>query len=224
MNGNRRDGIAAGYSVSNEFPEGTENIRQPDIAQGISASNSLAGHVARIRAKRNGGVDTKSCSCAHFGNDGNVDTKHHAGATFGNDAGVGFIRVRKRKLKTLATSSASFDLVRAVRVGGRPRHEFVLGFGSQKDSDRDHDLCRFWKRAIHRMVKRGLAEDRRSRLIAEMVRKGARLPTIPTCEEHVRFWPGWNQSAIEEIMAWLRDAEATPPEPDLPDSLRIAAS
>jgi uncharacterized coiled-coil protein SlyX len=33
----------------------------------------------------------------------------------------------------MATASASFDIVRAVRVGGKPRHVFVLGLGSQKD-------------------------------------------------------------------------------------------
>src|SRR5262245_29783500 len=92
----------------------------------------------------NDSVDTKPTDSGIFGNDA-VDTKGRAIATFGNDATIGFIRTRKRKIKgghpdwreyralngKLATTSISFDLVRAVRVNGKPRHEFVLGFGSQ---------------------------------------------------------------------------------------------
>src|SRR5689334_23274998 len=81
-----------------------------------------------------GDVDTKPVVNETFGNDGgestSVDTKPCAGATFGND---GFIRVRRRKIKgghpdmrayrlrrgLAATTSASFDLVRAVRVNGK---------------------------------------------------------------------------------------------------------
>jgi hypothetical protein len=159
-------------------------------------------------------VDTKCRSTQTFGNDGNggtdVDTKCVADATFGNDA-VGFVRVRKRKLKggqpsiralpsfygERGTSAMSFDLVRAVRVGGKPRHEFVLGLGSQKNIERD--LCWFWAHAVHRMVKHGLAEDQRRRVIAEMVRKGARLPTTAQCKDHARNWPH-NQAEISEII------------------------
>lgn len=73
-----------------------------------------------------------------------VVTKHRDGGTFGNYR-LGFIRLRKRSLKgydpswreyrpgVRATASTSFDLVRAVRVDGKPRHDFVLGLGSIKN-------------------------------------------------------------------------------------------
>jgi hypothetical protein len=111
----------------------------------------------------------------------------------------GFIRVRKRKLKGLAASSMSFDLVRALRVNGKPRHEFVLGLGSQKDADHDWALCQFWVHAIQRMAKRGLAEDRRQRLIAEMVRKGARVPTIAQCEKFAAAEDRWSRRHAEMV-------------------------
>jgi hypothetical protein len=165
-----------------------------DDATDIATSNSFADFFAeasqraevkrRDRVVRIHRVDIKVGSCEHFGNDTDVDTKCCVDAEFGNDAGIGFIRVRKRKLKgghgfygKRATSSVSFDLVRAVRVDGKPRHEFLLGFGSQKDIECNHDLCRFWVHAIHRMTRHELAEEQRQRLISEMVRKGARLPT-----------------------------------------------
>jgi hypothetical protein len=161
-------------------------------------------------------VDTKSDASFPFGNDGGVDTKVSVDAHIGND-GIGFIRVRKRKLKgghrdwrdyrakngELVSMSASYDLVRAVRVNGKPRHQFVIGLGSLKDYERDSALGWFWARAIWRMTKHGLAEDQRQRLSAEMVRKGARLPTIAQCEEHARNWPN-NQGAIDEIVRWLQ--------------------
>jgi hypothetical protein len=145
------------------------------------------------------GVDTKRFANATFGNDMDVDTKHPAVVTFGNDT-VGFIRVRKRKLKggspstreyraatgkPVATASMSFDLVRAVRVNGKPRHEFVLGLGSLRDyMRRESELVHFWLSAIFRLIDHGLAEEQRQRLIAEMVRKGARLPTEAQCEAY----------------------------------------
>jgi hypothetical protein len=127
-----------------------------------------------------------------------VDTKHSAGAIFGNDA-LGFIRVRKRKLKgghadwraaraaqgILATTSMSFDLVRAERVNGKPRHVFVLGLGSQKDVEREYKLVQFWPFAVYRMMRHGLTEPQRERLIVEMLRKGARLPTSAQVEHHL---------------------------------------
>jgi hypothetical protein len=122
------------------------------------------------------GVDSKTLSGERFGNDENggadVDTKCRDGETFGNDA-LGFIRVRKRKLKgghpqwracrtrtgTLQSHSSSFDLVKAVRVNGKPRHQFVLGLGSQKNVDRWHELGWFWSRAIRKMIRHGLSDD-----------------------------------------------------------------
>jgi hypothetical protein len=189
-------------------------------------SNSFADLAADdtlTQADIAGDVDTKSEQFPTFGNDdvGGVDTKSRPLVNFGND-GIGFIRVRKRKLKgghpsvrerirewpgyysERARESASFDLVRAVRVDGKPRHQFVLGLGSQKDRERQ-GLEWFWVRAIYRMAKHGLADDQRQRLIAEMVRKGARLPTLAKCEEHARIWPH-DQSATNEIIQWLRGA------------------
>jgi hypothetical protein len=126
-----------------------------------------------------------------------VDTKSRQLATIGND-GVGFIRVRKRKLRGRASrvvanppprrvsASASFDLVHAVRINGKPRHVFVLGLGSQQADHNDGAVCWFWAYAIRRMIEHGLTEDQRARLIAEMVRKGARLPEISEYESFVR--------------------------------------
>jgi hypothetical protein len=109
-----------------------------------------------------------------------VDTKIRTRDEFGNDA-IGFIRVRKRKLKgVIADASLSFDLVRAVRIDGKPGHEFVLGLGSQKNHER-RCLVLFWACAINRMKRHGLTAPQRQRLAAEMIRKGARLPTVEQC-------------------------------------------
>jgi len=152
-------------------------------------STTTTTDIARI--ERNGGVVTKLRSCEQFGNDG-----------------VGFIRVRKRKLK--GSTSASFDLVKAVRLDGKPRHKFVRGFGSQKDTDDSWALCGVWDHAIGRMVKNGLAEDQRARLVAEMVRKGAQLPPSIECDKFVRFYSGhnWNRPGVSELIRWMRATEA----------------
>ena len=119
---------------------------------------------------------------------------------------IGFVRVRKRQLKGAQrarygrpiTSSASFDLVRAVRVNGRPTHRFVLGLGSQKSIDPDGP-CWFWIRAIHRMIRHGLTESQRHRLMAEMVRKGARLPGFfDFYPRRLGNWPCDHGQEIEE--------------------------
>jgi hypothetical protein len=161
-------------------------------------------------------VDTKGRDGATFGNDGHarVDTKGLHAQTFGNDS-IGFIRVRKRKLKgghrdwrayrahqgILATTSRSFDLVRAVRVDGKPRHEFILGLGSQKDFDRKSADGWFWARALSGMAQYGLDEHQRTHLINELVRKGARVPTPAECEEHARDWPR-TQAKMAELGRW----------------------
>jgi hypothetical protein len=146
-----------------------------------------------------------------------VDTKRTDVCTFGNDT-VGFIRVRRRQLKgghaewreyraqsgALATSSKSYDLVRAVRINGKPRHEFILGLGSQKNVQRN-GYGWFWVRVVQRMTKHGLSEYQRQRLFAEMIRKGAQLPTITQCEDCVRSWPP-TQAAVEEIVRLIGDA------------------
>ena len=113
-------------------------------------------------------VDTKSRASETLGNDSNnVDTKHTDVETFGN-YGLGFVRVRKRTLKgghpssrawrrdaDIATSAASFEVVRAVRVNGKPRHKFVLGLGSWKNATRANDLVAFWIRAVGNMKLHG---------------------------------------------------------------------
>jgi hypothetical protein len=160
--------------------------------------------MSRVTAR----VDTKSFTCETFGNDGGVDTKKFPCATFGNDT-LGFIRVRKRPCWSRgATASWSFDIVKAVRVNGKPRHKFVLGLGSLRIvtdvewGDGSSDLIRFWMYAIRRMVRHGIAEERRRRLAAEMVRKGARLPTAPQCREFIEVWPR-DRAEVEGIMKLL---------------------
>ena len=117
----------------------------------------------------------------------------------GDGADIGFVRVRKRKLKgghpdwrlyrarhgMLASMAMSFDLVRAVRINGKPRHVFVLGLGSQKDHPNrgDRDLVHFWVRAISSMRRHKLTPEQRCWLAVELVRKGARLPTIKACRD-----------------------------------------
>jgi hypothetical protein len=136
-----------------------------------------------------------------------VVTKCNAGGTFGNDT-AGFIRVRKRELKgghplwrTRATASRSFDLVRAVRVNGKPRHLFVLGLGSQKSAARgDLEIARFWGRAVARMTAHGLEEHQRRRLIDEMIRKGALAPRPEHCERARTMMPPTQRAGLDEIL------------------------
>jgi hypothetical protein len=156
------------------------------------ASNWLADLAARINANP-------------------VDTKRRTRVEFGNDA-VGFIRVRKRKLKGGSTysrqalASASYDLVRAVRVNGKPRHQFVLGLGSQKEeTDRRARAPWFWFDALDRMTRHGLTAPQRQRLVAEMVRKGARLPTIEQCQGYAG-WGGRIEAALPELISIIEAA------------------
>jgi hypothetical protein len=129
-----------------------------------------------------------------------VVTKSRARATFGND-NVGFIRVRRRTLTPYwedgATVSASYDLVRAVRVDGKPRHKFVLGLGSQKDVERSGHVGHFWDRAVGRMIRHGLTEARRRYFLTEMVRKGATLPSRKQYAQFLEVWP--DRPDIREI-------------------------
>jgi hypothetical protein len=64
-----------------------------------------------------------------------------------------------------------------VRVNGKPRHEFVLGLASQKDNVEQSDRCWFWVHAVRQMTEHGISEPQRHRLIIEMIRNGAKLPT-----------------------------------------------
>src|SRR5215469_5427834 len=45
----------------------------------------------------------------------------------------GFIRVRRRNFYPSRFGAASYDVVHAVRINGKPRHTFVLGLGSLRD-------------------------------------------------------------------------------------------
>lgn len=171
-----------------------------------TAQSPISKIWALVRQSKSGSttddVVTKHSDVETFGNDAPpVVTKLPASATFGNDT-IGFVRVRKRRLKgghrdwracraqkgMLATTSSSFDLVKAVRVDGKPRHLFVLGLGSQKDHEREGALAWFWVRAIRRMTQHGLTATQRRQLGGEMVRKGARLPTLAQCREWRGGW------------------------------------
>ena len=113
-----------------------------------------------------------------------------AGARIGNDAGAMFVRVRRRKLKGgarrlaivsrgsrhLQTASASFDLVRAVRIDGKPRQKFLLGLGSLKFPIGERELAWFWWRALRKMISHGLSEERRAGVLLELERKGVPPP------------------------------------------------
>jgi hypothetical protein len=150
-----------------------------------------------------------------------VDTKFPGAATIGNYAG--FIRVRRRELKgghpdlrlyrarvgdERATTSMSFDLVRAVRVNGKPRHQFLLGLGSQKNDRRAVDrYFTFWLFAISRMAKHGLSELQRRRLMNEMVRKGAQLPSPGACELQAPAWRKHRPSECDELVRFMRDRQ-----------------
>ena len=158
-----------------------------------------------------GDVDTKSAVGGKFGNDnGAVDTNYQSAQTIGNDAkAVGFIRVRKRRLKGghkgwAATESASYDVVRAVRVNGKPRHQFILGLGSQKHPVTGRMAAYFLLLAIGRMKRHGLTEAQRHTLLAELIRKGARRPTITECEDW-RLDASWTPY-VNELAVWLRAA------------------
>jgi hypothetical protein len=154
-------------------------------------------------------VVTKLLASAIFGNDAiDVVTKGLGAEKIGNDAdGVTssetfpdlvttpvFIRVRKRTLKgghpmwrSGPKASMSFDLVRGVRVNGKPRHQFVLGLGSQQAKPRYwNENVTFWTKAIRRMTKHGIPAPQRQRLLADMVRKGARLPSSDECEADIK--------------------------------------
>ena len=140
----------------------------------------------------------------------------------GDGADIGFVRVRKRKLKgghpdwrlyrarhgMLASMAMSFDLVRAVRINGKPRHVFVLGLGSQKDHPNrgDRDLVHFWVRAISSMRRHKLTPEQRCWLAVELVRKGARLPTIKACRDS--DWANHNPSVFKEVQAVVTKALA----------------
>lgn len=135
-----------------------------------------------------------------------VVTKSQVGATFGND-NLGFVRVRKRKLKgghphalygKGPLASASFDLVKAVRIDGKPRHVFVLGLGSLKQpTHRESERMWFWVRAVQSMRRHGLNDEQCRRLLADCVRKGAPKPTAKECRWFTRGWPYMSKHSLD---------------------------
>src|SRR5262245_33360533 len=75
-------------------------------------------------------VVTKSPAVGTIGNDTAVVTKSLSGSIIGNDTAM-FVRVRKRQLLKFG-ASASYEIVRGVRVNGKPTQKFLLGLGSLK--------------------------------------------------------------------------------------------
>jgi hypothetical protein len=151
---------------------------------------------------------------------------------FGND-GLGFIRVRRRKFtgkpdwrscreregKPLPTESVSFDLVRAVRIDGKPRHKCVLGLGHLLNVDEYGGyLVNFWLHVISRARRHGLGVEIRRRLADEMIHKGARLPTTAQYEKmwdrYVAHPPNYHEAEMIEIKSWMTgDDSIEIPEP-----------
>jgi hypothetical protein len=117
-------------------------------------------------------------------------------------ATVGFIRVRKRKLKPKyrwskgkdkwgchykiwdksAQTAVSYDLVRAVRISGQPRHKFVLGFGSPV-SRWYNSVEPFWARAFASMARHGLSKAQQFEIAEKLRRKRIPLPSVNECEQ-----------------------------------------
>jgi hypothetical protein len=97
-----------------------------------------------------------------------------------------FVRIRRRKLNGWAscgrTASASYDLVQAVRINGKPRQKFVMGLGSLKTPHDDTELFWFWHGVIYKL--REIDAEQRGSIIAELMRKGVPLPSEESCEKY----------------------------------------
>jgi hypothetical protein len=122
---------------------------------------------------------------------------------------LGFIRVRHRTFASrypVKVGSASYDLVRAVRIDGKPRHKFVLSLGSLKDERPlryKHSLTYFWIEAMARMKRHGLNEPERRQIADALVRKGVDLPSLEECQWH-KMVHRWSAEPLDEIIGWLR--------------------
>ena len=98
-------------------------------------------------------------------------------------AAIGFVRIRKRKLKggrhrPGADAATSYVLMRAAASTGKERYLFALG--SLRDPVRhENDIVRFWLTALFRMRRHGLDEYQRRHIASEMVLKGA--PPMNMC-------------------------------------------
>jgi hypothetical protein len=123
----------------------------------------------------------------------------------GNSTTIGFVRVRKRKL-TGKTASVSYDLVRAVRVNGKPRHKFVMTLGSQKNTLQGCGLADFWMSFFLRKQRdRGLSKDQCWDIARKMIAKGARLPTLDSCKRYKETLPpnSVRTPGIDEAIAFI---------------------
>jgi hypothetical protein len=129
---------------------------------------------------------------------------------------VGFIRVSKRKLKPKyrwskgkdkwgchykiwdksAPVSLSYDLVRAERINGEPRHKFVLGFGSPASASKyvgePRGVTLFWTRSFDRMGKHGLSKAQQFQIAEQLKRKGIPLPSVKECRAAKAKQIEWN--------------------------------
>src|SRR5262245_10085365 len=102
---------------------------------------------------------------------------------------TGFVRKRKRTTKGRGVV-LDYDIVRAVRINGQPRHKCVFSLGTFYGQQ----PIWFWMNAVERMTKAGLSKAQRQYFIAACVRKGARLPTQQECHEYENWnkqWDGW---------------------------------
>jgi hypothetical protein len=122
---------------------------------------------------------------------------------------AGFIRVRERTLpepwpSNACRNSRSFNLVRSVRINGKPRQRFVAGLGYQRDAMSDWDIGHFWHRAFLRLRRHRYDTHR---LADEMVRKGARLPVLACIEQQQQRF-SLSAGIYADIAAWLTTREA----------------
>jgi hypothetical protein len=141
---------------------------------------------------------------------------------------VGFIRVRKRKLKPkfrwskgtdkggcrykiwdkTAPTSLSYDLVRAVRINGQPRHKFVLGFGSPASASKGmgerRGITFFWMHSFDRMEEQGFPREQRFHIAEMLACKGIALPAVKECRVEKAKNIKWRAANPE----WGTDHEA----------------
>jgi len=134
----------------------------------------------------------------------------------------GFIRVRKRKLygrahwvvsrrsktgyvkrydRAVPLPAASYDIVRAVRLNGKPTHKFVLTLGTLRQYSQTERTIEFWTGAVRRMAQHGLSKEQRKHFVLACVRKGAQLPTLADCKDFRAS--GWEKAHLREIKSLL---------------------
>jgi hypothetical protein len=148
-----------------------------------------------------GNDEVSRCEAMHAELD--VVTKSARPRAFGNDAH--FVRVRRRKLNgcqhhhgRIITASSSFDVVRAVRINGKPRHKFLFGLGSLKEPTAVWALLWFWSDALRRMNDHGLDQRQRLRLIDALVRKGVPKPPLAECERFTQTY-NWTMERFDDL-------------------------